>query len=210
MRHSFVPVLLVPMLLLIMTPALAQDRPPLLPSRDVTVTYATSRGRDITITYGAGGQRMRIEGMSPGGGYAIIDRAAGMMTIVQPQQHMYMRMPESPAMRAGMLQQRLQNASFTRQGSDTVAGIACTEWKVTTSKGTGDACVDANGLVLRARGANGADPQRAPILLAKKVDYHAVPASAFEPPPGFRAMTMPAMPGAMPPGAMPPGAKPQP
>jgi Domain of unknown function (DUF4412) len=199
MRH-----LLVTMFVLAAGPALAQDRPPLLPSKDVTVTYATSQGREMTITYGGGGQRMRIEGMSAGGGYAIVDRTAGTMTIVRPQQQMYMRMPEPPAMRAGMLGRQLDNATFAREGRDSVAGIACTVWKVTTEKGTGDACVDANGLVLRARGANSTDPQHQDqLLLAKKVDYHRVPASIFEPPADYKAMTLPAMPGATPPGAKP-------
>lgn len=193
---------LVTMLLLIAGPALAQSHPPLVPNRDVTVTYETSSGRDMTITYAGGGQHMRVEGINPSGGYGLFDRAAGTLIIVEPAQHMYMRMAAPPAMRANMFDERLKNASFAREGHDTVAGIGCTEWKVTTDKGTGNACIDANGLVLRARDATSTDPQHT-MLVAKHVNYHAVPASAFEPPADFKAMTLPA-------GMPPPGGQPKP
>ncbi len=195
------------LLIAVAMPAWAQSRPPSFPTRDATVTYTTGNGRVITISYGAVGQHMRIQGMAGAAGYVIVDRAGGTATIVEPARHMYMRMPESPAMRAGMMGSELRNATFSREGSDTVAGISCTMWKVTTTKGTGDACITSDGLLLRARGrANGSSQGQQQYMLATKVTYGALPASTFEPPAGFHPLTLP--PGMMPGGAMPGGMPP--
>jgi hypothetical protein len=198
------------LLLAVSTPALADDRPPNFPTRDVTVTYRTDSQRDVTMSFSAATHRMRIVGMGGQAGYAIIERDEGQMMLVIPARQMVMRMPEPPAMRNAMSLQAFSQVA--RAGTATVAGVACTVWTVHGDRGEGEICVTADGVMLRARGegTNG----HAAMMEATNVDYGALPASEFEPPSDYQTMTMPAgaggRPGAMPPAGMPPGAKPPP
>jgi hypothetical protein len=183
------------------TPALADDRPPTFPTRDVTVTYRTESQRDVTMSFSAATHRMRIAGMGGQGGYAIVERDEGQMMLVLPERQMVMRMPEPPAMRNAMSLQAFSKVA--RAGSATVAGVTCTVWNVHSERGDGDICVTADGVLLRARG-EGANGHSA-MMEATRVDYGALPASEFDPPADYQTMTMP--PGAR---GMPPGAKPSP
>ena len=196
------------LLLLTTTPAWAQGRPTSFPTRDVTVTYQGSNGHDVTIEFSASARRMRIVGMGAQGDYAIIERDGNDMFIVMPARQMVMRMPESPQLHATLSLRAF--SGFKRMGSATVAGVSCRLWDVHGSGGEGEICVTRDGVLLRARRAGAAAPNDA-MLQAVKVVYHSLPASDFEVPAGYHAMTVPqGMPGAMPPGAMPPGAKPKP
>ena len=191
------------LLIAVAMPAWAQSRPPSFPTRDVTVTYQTQNGHDVTMAYGAAARRIRVSGMGAPGGYAVIERDGNQMFVVMPQQHMVMRMTEPPAMRGALTMQTF--SGFAREGTTTIAGVSCTVWKVHGPRGDGDVCVSADGVLLRARHlVSGGAPQT--MMQAMKVDFHTLPAGDFEVPAGYRTMTMPAMPpggGAMP-GGMPP------
>lgn len=177
-------------------PAAAQTRPTVHPTRDVAVEYHVTGAESgtagphqvgtIKIQYDAQGHRMRIE---PEGhpGYMIVNRAAAQMFMVVPEQHMYMELPYNPQ---PAMNYDSQDASFTRRGSDTVAGLPCTVYDVKGSQHTGEVCLTDDGVMLRATDAG---PQHRGGLEATHVSYGTLPASLFAPPPGFQKMDSPHM-----------------
>ncbi len=165
----------------------AQDHPSILPTRDVMVEYhmsgkqAPQRMDSMKIYYTAQGQRMRIE--VPGQpGYSIVDRAARRMTMVMVDEHMYMELPFDPQK---VMNFDPQGASFTRHGSDTVAGFRCTVYDVKGPEHRGQVCVTDDGLMLRGKSL---DPQRENSIEATKVSYGPQQASLFTPPADFQKM----------------------
>ena len=175
--------------------ALAQDRPPTAPTRDVLVTYRAtgpaqggrSQPQDLRVATTAGGKLLRVEGMGGGqsaGAYVIVDRTTQRMMMVMPQDRRYMEMPANDAFARGFV---LNDAmSFTRRGSETVAGLKCTLWEVTSREGAGSACVTDDGVLLRGRGNDGKGG-----IEATAVKYGPQPASLFKPPADFSRIEMP-------------------
>lgn len=171
--------------------ALAEDHPPLLPTRDVAVTYnvtarQASGPHEAHLFYSAATQKIRMEAGRQG--YAIFDQAAHRLTMVMPQQQICMVSPISPSMSPGVLLN--DRMHFVRKGTDTVAGQPCTNWDVTGDRGSGTACVTADGVLLRVEGRD--HDGNSAGLLATAVSYAAQPASLFEPPADFHKMDMPA------------------
>lgn len=183
------------LLVAIASPAWAQSRPVSFPTRDVTVTYHTQNGRDATMAFGITANRVRISGVAANGSYAIIEHGGGQMFMVNPEKRSVMVVPETPEMGEAMTMQSL--SGFTRAGSATVAGVACTVWDVHSTKGDGDVCITADGVLLRARRAEAGGAKQT-MMEATKVDYQPIPASEFQVPSGYQTMTMPQMPGGMP------------
>jgi hypothetical protein len=184
--------------------ATAQDRPPVSPTRDVTITYKVL-GRQgaptVQMSHNAASGLMRIDTPQMGG-YAIIDRARKMSTMVMAQMRMYMEISAAQApIGASPLSE--DDARFTRKGTETIAGATCILWDVATPKGTGNACITADGAMLRFRTMAGDG------LEATQVTYAPVPAANFAVPEGFQKMDMPAgggmAGGGMPGGGMAPG-----
>jgi len=189
-------------------PALAEDGPLIRPQRDVAVAYSqgaipqgqtTESGKVVTMRFAGKTGRIRIEGPIARG-YAIVDIDAARMTMVMPEQHMYVEQPADPAMLA-MFQAK--NASFRKTGSDTVAGVACTTYDAVINDRKGQICLTGDGVLLRAKSA---DPDRNRELEAVTVTYADQPASLFEIPAGFQKLDVTATPHGMPPG--PPGGGP--
>ncbi|MGC8468292.1 MAG: hypothetical protein ACP5NI_00155 [Acetobacteraceae bacterium] len=183
--------------------ARAQEHPLFEPTRDVAVTYqVTGQGpsRQMTMDFAPSLHKMRINGMGPG--YMIIDHAAHEAMMVMPPQRMVVKMagmdPWAQHWRAGA------DLHFTRAGSDTVAGVSCQIWHVTTSRGEGTACITADGVPLRMMGQGGKG------LVAVSVAYGPQPAALFAVPPGYRVMAPPPMPAGAPgaPGGGMPGMMP--
>lgn len=184
--------------------ALAQSRPALQPTRDVTVTYRITGEapagppgggagpREMRVFYAAASHRMRIENQRRGAiSYAIVDRPHHSMVVVLPAQHRFMTLPMRGT-RNPVLMEDDPNLAFTRDGSQTIAGLTCTEWKVadrTDPAHHGTACLTADGVLL-----HGADATGARGILATKVEYGALAPDLFAPPAGFQKMEMPPRP----------------
>lgn len=182
--------------------ALAQQHPPLQPTRDVTVTYHVTgeaqgarggaAGEDMRIRYSAETHRMRVETHRQGHeSFAIVDRAQHRMVVVLPAQHRYMELPMRPSGNPALMEDD-PNLRFARGGQETVAGVSCTDWKVsdrTNPDHRGTACLTTDGVLLRGSDATGARG-----IVATKVEYGAIPAELFSPPSGFQKMDVPAMP----------------
>jgi hypothetical protein len=170
----------------------AQDRPPMAPSRDVSVTYKVlgqGGGQNVQMSTQAGTGLMRVESPEMGG-YAIIDCKKSSTTMVMTQMRMFMEMSakDSP-MGAGMTPD--ENARYARRNTETVAGVSCVNWEVTSRESTGVACITDDGAMLRYRNSNGDG------LEATRVAFAPIPAANFAVPAGFQKMDMPAM-GGMP------------
>ena len=183
------------MLAVAAAPAWSEDRPLTRPGRDVAIEYrssgmeqgqATGQSHDVTMRFASKSGRIRIDGPS-GRGYAILDIDAGRMTMVIEERRMYIEQPADPGMTA-MFQ--AANTAFTKIGTDTVAGLACTTYEAKISDHRGQVCLTDDGVLLRARGE---DPDRHHELEALKVTYGDQPDALFEPPAGFQKLDPAAM-----------------
>ena len=167
------------------------DHPPFMPTRDVSVVYdvqpdGAPQAQRITVSFSGDGRLMRID--SPDGqGATILDRDRKLMTIVVNPARVYMEVPERQELRSPFLLDG--SMKFTRAGSDTIAGVACTRWTITAQSGNAAACVTGDGVVL---GEAGVDSEGAHgHLTAQRVSYGPVAASQFQPPPGYSRVAHP-------------------
>jgi hypothetical protein len=176
--------------LLATTAAHAQQRPLLLPARDAAVTYRMTDNKDhqtadMHAYFKAGGGLMRVD--PPGAPfYMILDRNAGQVTTVIPEQHSYFQTKMGPEDRWFMLNDQMQ---FSRQGTQTVAGQTCTDWAMADAEATGTACVTDDGVLLRANGT-GKDGSSGGME-ATSVSLGDQPDSLFAVPAGFRHVAPP-------------------
>ncbi len=164
--------------------------PVLLPARDAALSYRVTDARDghtmmvrAYVKAGAGLVRVDAEGMP---GYAILDRAARLVTVVMPAAHGYLRLSIGSA--ADRFLTQAEGLRFRRTGRETVAGLPCTEWSVADKQGGaghghGDACITADGLVLRVSGTT--DEGLSGTVVATAVEEAAQPAALFAVPAGF-------------------------
>ncbi len=185
--------------------ALAQERPPVAPTRDVLVTYRATApaqagrpappAQSLRVATTQGGRLMRVEGMGAGGAYVIVDRTTQRMVMVMPQDRRFMEMPANDAFARGFVLN--DTMTFVKRGGETVAGLKCTVWEVTSRDGAGTACVTDDGVLLRGRGNDGKGG-----IEATAVKYGAQPAALFKPPADFSKIEMPSdvSPGTRPPG----------
>jgi hypothetical protein len=208
LRHSLLATLLVAAL-----PAAAQDRPPLQPTRDVSVTYrfegaAPGPGGppvtgEMRLSWLASEQKMRMD--PPGNqGWMVTDTRSGATFMVQDQARMVMQLPRDAAMPNPALPP--PGMTFTRGGTETLLGQRCTIWTMKGNDGEGEACVTADGVMLRSRGtAQG----QSGGMVATRVDFAPQDPARFQVPQGYQTMQMPGMPGGGAPGgaARPPGAR---
>ncbi|MGH7105614.1 MAG: hypothetical protein ACREFT_03820 [Acetobacteraceae bacterium] len=190
------------------TSANAADQPPLTPTRDVAVTYQAKDPQGavkvVHMNFDAAGRRLHIDVVGLPG-FQVIDRKAHVLISVLYSERMYLERPLPP--QVGNLMDRSPNMHMTRGTTATVAGHSCTDWSVPTGPNSPDlvACITADGVVLKAAPAGGANGG-APNLEATEIVYGPQPESLFVPPAGFKRIEPGTMPGA--PGAA-PGAPPQ-
>jgi Domain of unknown function (DUF4412) len=175
------------------TPAAAQEHPLLHPTRDVMVEYHVSgvivgqqRSDTVRMYFTDQGTKLRIEPVGQPA-YSIMDRTAGRMILVMTPQHFYMEMPFDPKQ---VMAFERTDETFTRRGTDTVAGIGCTIYDAKRQDHSGQVCISDDGLLLRAKSNDPA--QAGGGLEATRVAYGPQPASLFTPPPGFQKMEVPA------------------
>ncbi len=184
--------LAVTMAILAATPVSAQERPAIVPSRDVTVDYridaksSAAVPSKVHVEIQAGGNRIRVEPPDLPG-YLLVDRSSGQIVMVMAQQRMFVDMPADAA-RIRMFTIG-DSTKFTRKGSETIAGQRCTVWDVQDGGRSGTACLTADGVLLR-----GATVERGHSsgLTATAVKFGPLADSVFAPPPDFHKMDLPA------------------
>lgn len=162
-------------------PALAQDRPPTIPLRDVDVTYRMVQplqGGPVLLQrmrWSVAAGKLRVDPPSPAL-YMIVDYKARRMAVIRPAERAVLDMdaagPGLPVSPAG---------HFTRLGMAEVLGQPCTNWQTLDTSGrTVAVCITGDGVMLRAsQGGN-------VLLEATGVSYAAQDVAAFAPPEGFR------------------------
>ena len=168
-------------------PAWAADHPPTRPTRDVDVVYQTVReiaGREQVLS-----QRTRWavslgkERVDPptAGLYMLVDFKARKLMAVHPSQR------EVVVVDAGAALDTPGGASggnFTPAGSDTVAGLACSEWSTRDASGQPTVvCLTPDGVLLRATSGNHV------LVEATAVSYGAMDPALFDPPAGFKRLS---------------------
>jgi hypothetical protein len=165
----------------------AQDRPQIFPTRDVAVTYRVDgqgQGAELTMLWSAAQRLMRMN-MPQGVGYMVADHQGGRAFMVMEQMRMVMDVPLDQA--AGY-QKDLENARFTRGGTERIAGAECTVWRYQGQAQSGEACITSDGVMLRANGAARGQQGR---MQATRVVYAPQDSGLFQRPRGYQTMQMP-------------------
>ena len=159
--------------------ALAQERPALFPTRDVTITYRTPGPDGLpmrsTISWLAAAQRVRFDGVGSGG-YMLLDRRSGRGWHVVPADRRVTELPEESARR---MLSNYDGRDFVRLGGDRVAGVDCTVWRFTVRDRTLTACLGSEGVVLRSQGG-GMRPED--VVEAVAVTFGRQDPARFDPP----------------------------
>ncbi len=182
---------------LLALPALAQDQPPLSPTRDVSVTYRVAAGQEMRMSWLVAEQRMRVD-MPGGAGWSLVDQKSQTMFMVMDQQRMVMELPMQGGPGGISIPTRPpDSARFTRGGTATVAGLSCTIWRYVDGTTRGETCLTADGVMLRSSGTH--DGQGGSVE-ATAVAYGPQDPARFRRPAGYRTMQLP---GGMMPGRPP-------
>jgi hypothetical protein len=174
-------------LLLLSCPAvaLAQEKPPITPQRDVDITYTMAQpiqgGPPLSqrMRWSVAAGKLRVDPPSPGL-YMIVDYHAKRMAVVKDSERAVLDLnaaaPGLPGAPSG--------AAFTRGSVDQAAGLACTNWQTTDARGhPTQICITADGVLLRA------SEDGHTLLEATRVAYGAQDPAAFLPPDGYRHIT---------------------
>lgn len=175
-------------LLLLATPALAQDRPALTPTRDVAVTYrvaAEGQSGEVRMAWLAAQQLLRMD--LPGGqGWMLVNLRDGSGFLAMEPMRSLMALP--PGASAHERLTASPGARFAREGEDRVAGTACTNWRVEEGGEGGRLCITQDGVVLRADGTRRTGQGR---MEAIAVAYGPQDPQRFRRPEGFREVQSP-------------------
>ena len=176
-------------------PAAAQDRPLLLPQRDVAVAYRLVGGPpsvpEMRMAWLAGEGRQRIE--MPGGGRAtVVDhKDLGASFVVVDEQRAVIPLPGRAGASMGLPGGAGTTGRFTRAGAASYAGLPCTVWRYEDEKQTGEACITADGVLLRGVGTS---EGRTGGVEAVRVDYGPQDPARFRRPEGYRVVQPPTAP----------------
>ena len=170
------------------------DRPLVVPLRDVGITYRSPAqpGAELRMSWLVAEQKLRVD-MPGGQGWSLVDQRAQRMVLVMERQRMLLELPTGSG-GINLPAQPPEGARFTRAGSATVAGLACTVWRYADGKGTGgegsgETCLTADGVMLRSSGTHGG---RTGTVEAVEVSYGPQDPERFRIPPGYQAVPRPA------------------
>ena len=173
--------------------AWAAARPVTLPTRDVMARYAVSGAAAdalpggapaLDLAWDAGRARLRVDAAGRTQS-AIVDLRARRAILMDSALRTAFTMPLSARDAQGFA---LSGARFERRAAAHVAGLACTEYAVQDSHGSGTICVTADGVPLRGAGIWDGRPGG---FTAVSVRYGPPPLALFEAPPGFLHLSMP-------------------
>jgi hypothetical protein len=170
--------------LLAAAPAAAQQAPAMFPTRDVAITYRSVGGGQApplvtAMAWIAARKMLRMD--IPGIGWSVANHGATPPSgfIVMQEARRVMDMP------AAVLARQLGaqgDARFTREGTERIAGHACTLWRFQSADGEGQVCMTADGVMLRSAGTLQGQPTG---IEATEVTYAAQDPARFELPAGY-------------------------
>ena len=161
-----------------------EQPPPLLPTRDVDISYQSTRPDQPTIVerrrWSASDRLVRSEG--PDKSTTLYDRDAHEITILNPKNRTYLKLE-------GSLRQPLdpeKGKALKRGGDSLVAGLHCTDWSWTEDAETHTVCLTLDGVMLRLV----VDGKT--VMQALSVKYDRQPAELFRVPPNYTPALAPA------------------
>jgi hypothetical protein len=183
-------------------PAAAQERPALIPMRDVGVTYRVTAGQaagqELRMAWLLAERKLRVD--MPGGGWSVVDQRSQRVLMVLDQPRLVLELPAQAGPGGFALPtEPPASARFTRAGQETIAGQPCTLWRYEDGPNRGETCLTADGVMLRSRGGQG---ERANAVEAIALAYGPQDPARFQPPAGYRSLQAPT--GSPPPMARPP------
>lgn len=161
---------------LLLAPAARAEAPPALqPTHDVDITYKVpvAGGAGMALLqryrYSAALRRQRVD-LPTSGNWMVLDFATHRMQAVRDESHEVVEAPVPPTGTPG----------YSRLGSETIAGLPCTEWQTRDSNGGQTVtCYTEDGLMLRARRGDQV------LIEAVHVSNAAQDATVFEVPAGY-------------------------
>ena len=182
--------------------ARAQAYPPILPQREVSVSYAfdSSQTGPMRIAMWADPAEglMRID-LGQGGDYLLLDFQQDRVRLVAPQKGFIFAVV--PAGLANLTLGPASHLDLHRAGERQVAGVDCRIWHATGRDGSGEACITGDGVILQGR-AGGTLPASSQgtatsgqtdsaHLKATAVSYAAIPHDVFVAPQGMQEVDLP-------------------
>ncbi len=171
------------LLAVLAVPARAQERPPLIPTRDADVLYDLP-GDNLTerLRWSEALRTLRVD--PPGAGlYMLVDYAAGRMRWVDPARRAVMEGPAPDARNAVVGE---GDGRYGRAGTGSVAGLACTLWRTADARGTPmTLCLTPEGVLLQVSVAGTV------ALRARSVSFAPTPPDVLRVPDGFSRAALP-------------------
>jgi hypothetical protein len=157
--------------------AVADERPQLLPTRDVDITYDVTRPQKPKIRervrWLAGEQLERVD--ASGRSSTIFNREAHEVTLLTPANRTYRKLDGAPRRPL-----EPEPGAILKRGNDSVvAGLTCTDWSWTEDVETHTVCATADGVMLRLI-VDGAT-----FFEARSVKYAPQKAELFQVPPNY-------------------------
>jgi hypothetical protein len=164
-------------LLVVVSTAGAQERPQLVPTRDVDVSYKITRLNQPVIVerrrWLAGEHLERVDG--PDKSTTIFDRNKGEITLLNAANRTFRKLEGNgrrpPEPEAGV--------KLMRGNEVVIAGLRCVEWTWTQDTETHTVCATPEGVLLRLV------IDRNTVIEARSVRFAAQTATLFEVPPGY-------------------------
>jgi hypothetical protein len=155
------------------------DRPLLLPTRDVDVTYEMSQdGRTLSqrMRWSAAPRKLRVDPPLPGL-FVIVDYDQKRMSMVRERERTVIDMTASQQFVSG-IEGRLATAA--RQGEYRVSGLPCTTWETKDiTNNPASACITPDGVLLQVRARGQV------VLTASSVRYEPQDPALFRVPEGY-------------------------
>ncbi len=170
----------------------AAGAPRILPDHDVAVTYRAvvpgQQGGTYRVRFQAASQRAHATALSGEGAglQFLLDIPAGSGDLIMPQTHTIVPLPNL----SDLIQRVMaaKDAKFTKLGTATIAGHACTKYLILSPKGDGTACLTSGGVPLAATAK---DRRGSLTVTALNVADVAQPPHVFAPPPGYATLNLP-------------------
>ncbi len=175
--------------------AIAQERPPAMPTRDVIVTYKVDDTPPTidTVAWLASQGRIRTEGRSLINRVVhLIDTRNGAVVVLVDADRTYHDLGKMAAAMTQDIAVVRPDAKLTREGADTVAGQACTVWRIEAQEEASSdearrACITADGVPLRLIEGSGAEAST--LYVATRVIYGPQDPARFQRPADYRPLT---------------------
>ena len=125
----------------------AEERPKLLPTRDVDVRYDVTRPQQPKVRervrWLAGERLERVD--ASGRSTSIFDRDAHVVTLLTPATRTFRKLDKAPRRPS----EPEPGAALKRGAEAVVAGLPCTDWSWTEDGETHTVCATADGVILR-------------------------------------------------------------